>query len=48
MAGFRIDLEYIGGMESTKQTNSDSKLFKYVSIYSHNNSFAIKSLGFIH
>ena len=43
--GFRIGL---GEMESTKQTNSDSKLFKCVSIYSHKNSFSIMSLGFIH
>lgn len=34
----------LGGMESTKQTNSDSKLFKCVSIYSHKNSFSIMSL----
>ena len=29
----------LGGMESTKQTNVDSKLYKYVSIYWHNNFF---------
>ena len=38
----------LGEMESTKQTISDSKLFKCVSIYSHTNSFSIMSLGFIH